>query len=189
MDKHSPVPLHEREKRLESAEGAPSEHHDKLREHHEQREHEPDTRESEKKTAEHDAMEFALSAEDIKHPHHEEAPVERRHGPITKKQLDHEFNQTMKHIQEEMPPAQRAFSKVIHNKAVEKTADALGATFARPNALLAGSIGAFTLTLMIYIFAKTMGYTLSGFEPIAAFITGWLGGFLYDYLRVMVTGK
>ena len=95
----------------------------------------------------------------------------------------------MKYIQDEMPSAQRSFSRIIHNKTVEKTSDLLGATLARPNALLAGSIGAFSLTLAIYIFTKTAGYTLSGFEPIAAFLIGWVLGFLYDYIRVMVTGK
>ena len=88
-----------------------------------------------------------------------------------------------------MPPTSRAFSRVIHNKAVEKTSEAVGATVARPNAILSGAVIAFLLTLAVYIVASRNGYPLSGFESIAAFIIGWAVGNLFDYLRVMITGK
>lgn len=99
------------------------------------------------------------------------------------------YKQTMKHIQDEMPPVSRVFSKVIHNVAVEKTSDAVGKTIARPNAILAGSFTAFVLTLAVYTLARTMGFPLSGFEMIGAFIIGWVLGILYDFFRVMITGK
>lgn len=99
------------------------------------------------------------------------------------------YKKTMKETQEQMKPAQRTFSKVIHNPAVEKTSEAVGSTVARPNAILAGSLTAFLLTLGIYLVAKYYGYPLSGFETIAAFIIGWAVGLLFDYLRVMISGK
>jgi hypothetical protein len=37
--------------------------------------------------------------------------------------------------------------------------------------------------------AKHYGYRLSGFEAIGAFIAGWLVGILYDFFKVMITGK
>jgi len=43
--------------------------------------------------------------------------------------------------------------------------------------------------LIIYLFARHYGYPLSGSETIAAFILGWVMGLLFDYLRVMITGK
>ena len=95
----------------------------------------------------------------------------------------------MKDVQAELTPASRTFSKVIHNKAVEKTSDVVGSTLARPNAILAGAVVAFIATLGVYLIAKNVGYTLSGFETIAAFIVGWVIGIVFDYLRVLVTGK
>ena len=95
----------------------------------------------------------------------------------------------MKQVQSELPAPQRAFSKIIHNPVVEKTSEAVGKTIARPNAILAGSVVAFFAVLAVYLIAKNLGYVLSGFETIAAFIVGWLIGILYDYLRVMITGK
>jgi hypothetical protein len=110
-------------------------------------------------------------------------------GPISKKQKDISYKRTMKEVQAEMSPASRAFSKVIHNKAVEKTSEVIGSTVARPNAVLAGAVFAFILTLAAYVTAKHFGYVLSGFETIGAFIVGWIVGIVYDYLHALVTGK
>jgi hypothetical protein len=121
----------------------------------------------------------------------EAAPVEKRRDTPAKRRADRKasYKKTMKETQAHMKPAERTFSKVIHNPAVEKTSEAVGATVARPNAILAGSLTAFLLTLGIYVFAKHYVYPLIGFETIAAFILGWVIGILFDYLRVMITGK
>jgi len=95
----------------------------------------------------------------------------------------------MKETQAQMSAPARAFSKTIHNPVVERTSEVVGSTVARPNAILAGSLSAFILTLVIYLVAKYYGYPLSGFETIAAFVLGWAIGLLIDYLRVMITGK
>jgi len=113
----------------------------------------------------------------------------KRSGAISKKEKDASFKKHMKQVQAELKPSERAFSKVIHNKAVEKTSEVVGATVARPNAILSGAVVAFFLVLAVYLIAKNLGYVLSGFETIGAFIVGWVIGLLYDYFRVMITGK
>ena len=113
----------------------------------------------------------------------------RRRGAISKNEKKASFQAHMKHVQAEMSPSRRAFSKVIHAPFIEKTSEVVGSTVARPNAILAGSIAAFILVLAVYLIAKNFGYVLSGFETIAAFIVGWVIGMLYDYFRVMITGK
>lgn len=113
----------------------------------------------------------------------------RRHGVVSKKERKASYQKHMKTLQAELPPAQRAFSKVIHNPVVEKTSEVVGATVARPNAILAGALVAFFAVLAVYLVAKHFGYVLSGFETIAAFIVGWILGILYDFFRVMITGK
>jgi len=138
-----------------------------------------------------EALEHAISVEK-KHLSKESgartAPATRR-GAIRKQDLDATYKRTMKQVQSELSPSSRAFSKVIHTKAVEKTSEALESTVARPNAILAGAIGAFVITLAIYLLAKHFGYRLSGSETIAGFIIGWVCGILFDFFRVMVTGK
>jgi hypothetical protein len=110
-------------------------------------------------------------------------------GPVGKKQKAASFKRQMSEVQSQMSPTEKTFSKIIHNKAVEKTSDVVGATIARPNAILAGAVFAFIFTLAVYLIAKNIGYKLSGFETILAFCTGWIVGILYDYLRLIITGK
>lgn len=117
------------------------------------------------------------------------SPAKRRHGVVSKKERDASYKHHMKQLQAELTPAQRTFSKFIHNPVVEKTSDAVGSTIARPNAVLAGAMVAFFLVLGVYVVSKYYGYTLSGFETIGAFIVGWILGILYDFFRVMITGK
>lgn len=99
------------------------------------------------------------------------------------------FSKEMKTVQAEMSAPSRTFSKLIHNQAVEKASDAVGSTVARPNAIVSGAVAAFIFTGALYIWAKYAGYPLSGFESIGAFIVGWLVGIIFDFTRIMVTGK
>lgn len=137
-----------------------------------------------------DAAEKAAELEKAK-PEKQAAKLEKRRDTPAQRRSKAKasYKKTMKETQAHMKPAERSFSKVIHNPAVEKTSEAVGSTVARPNAILAGSISAFLLTLVIYLFARYYGYPLKGSETIAAFIFGWIIGLLFDYLRVMITGK
>lgn len=144
--------------------------------------------------ARHEALEQAVSvergsAEKKKGKEASGAPAKRRHGVVSKKERDASYKHHMKQLQSELKPTQRAFSKFIHNPVVEKTSDAIGSTVARPNAILSGAIVAFFLVLAVYLVSKYYGYTLSGFETIGAFIVGWILGILYDFFKVMITGK
>lgn len=137
------------------------------------------------------ALELAKEKESTKHEQEERAPspAERRRGPISKKERDASFNKTMQEVRSQMSGPSRTFSKLIHNKAVEKTSEVVGGTVARPNALLSGAVFAFLLVLGVYVVAKNFGYPLSGFETIAAFAIGWLLGIAFDFVKIMITGR
>lgn len=107
----------------------------------------------------------------------------------SKRQRKDSYTSTMKQIQSEMSAPARTFSKVLHNKTVERTSDIIGSSAARPNAVLAGSVMATFLTLFVFLVAKQYGYRLSGFETIGTFFLGWMIGLLYDYIRLMFTGR
>jgi hypothetical protein len=139
-----------------------------------------------------EALESAISVERgsaEKKTRSGDAPAPRRRGGISKKEKTASYKKHMKQLQAELPAPQRAFSKVIHSPIVEKSSEFIGATVARPNAILSGAIVAFFLVLVVYVVAKNLGYVLSGFETIGAFIVGWVIGILYDYFKVLVTGK
>ena len=135
-----------------------------------------------------EALETAASIES-KNIEKEQKKSPTGRGSINKRQKEKSFKQTMNQVQKELPPSKRVFSKIIHNNYNEKTSDIIGSTVARPNALFAGAFVAFILTILTYTVAKTMGYALSGFETIGAFIVGWMVGISYDYLKVLITGK
>jgi len=139
-----------------------------------------------------EARERAASAEREKQPAEHDrqpSPAERRVGGPSKAEQKASFKATMTEVQSHMSAPSRTFSKVIHNPTVEKVSEVTGNTIARPNALLSGAIFAFLLTLAVYLVAKNIGYQLSGFESIGAFILGWIIGIVYDFLKVMVTGR
>jgi hypothetical protein len=145
------------------------------------------------KEARHEALKEAVSVErgsaEKKGKEASSSPAKRRHGVVSKKERDASYKHHMKQLQSELKPTQRAFSKFIHNPVIEKTSDVVGNTVARPNAVLSGAIVAFVLVLAVYLISKFYGYTLSGFETIGAFIVGWILGILYDFFKVMITGK
>ena len=145
------------------------------------------------KEARHEALKEAVSVErgsaEKKGKEAASSPAKRRHGVVSKKERDASYKHHMKQLQSELKPSQRAFSKFIHNPVVEKTSDVVGNTIARPNAVLSGAVVAFVLVLAVYLISKFYGYTLSGFETIGAFIVGWILGILYDFFKVMITGK
>ena len=83
----------------------------------------------------------------------------------------------------------RLFSQFIHIRTVYSLSELLGATIARPNAILLGAIVSFLFTLTTYLLAKNYGYTLSGFEAIGAFIVGWAIGILFDICSLLLKRK
>ncbi len=181
---------HNQEINIDSREVA-AEQQEKLRDAIEKTAESPRNAEAKAEEARVEALETAISVErggaEKKKPAENSSPSRR--GPISKKQREASFKKQMKDVQAELPVPSRVFSKVIHNKVVEKTSEVVGGTIARPNAILSGAVCAFVLTLAVYVVAKVVGYRLSGFETIAAFIIGWAVGIIYDYLRAVITGK
>ena len=117
-------------------------------------------------------------------------PSSKQHiKKATKSQKEKEYKKTLETVRKNMTPAERTFSKVIHNPVVEKTSEVAGATVARPAALLAGSLSSLILTAVVYTIAKYYSYRLSGSEWIATFIIGWAIGLIIDWVRVAILGK
>ena len=127
-------------------------------------------------------------AERRQHETREQQRAERQRQTSPAAQQER-FDKTMAAVQYQLSPSSRAFSKVIHNPAIEKASEVTGNTVARPNALLSGAIAAFVLTLAIYLIARFNGYPLSGAESIAAFALGWLCGLAFDFVRMMMLGR
>lgn len=153
------------------------------------RELQPDNKEQLEQQAEL-AQEARVEAEKqalpTEHLRQEEAEAKQNTAVLAAaKSPDKAFKETMDVIQRQMSAPARTFSKIIHAKTVEEVSDWAGNTIARPNAVLSGSICAFVLVLALYVHAKYVGYALSGFETIGAFVVGWIIGLGFDFIRTM----
>lgn len=135
--------------------------------------------------ARHEALEQAEASQTVEteKPAAPETPRQ-----ITKDDRTASYQKTMKKMQSELPPASRAFSKVIHNPAVEKASEAIGNTVARPNLIIAGALGAIA-SVIVYFVARHYGYVLSGSETIILFGCGWVIGAIIEYARVGFLNK
>lgn len=164
-----------------------TDHHERLRRDLDDAEAKHKEKQEKLELAQREAHERADSLKHVAKP--EKPPAQKRSQILTKQQRDASFNRQMNIVYDELRPSERRFSRFIHNRAVESVSNGLGATIARPNALLAGSVCAFLLVTAVYSIAKYYGYQLSGFETIGAFALGWILGIIYDYFKLLVTGK
>lgn len=147
-------------------------------------------RETQKEKAQADVKEALKHAEASEVPSSQEKDQQgTQHYAISEKQKAKAYKQVMSEAQQEMSPAAKAFSKVIHNPAVEATSEVVGKTIARPTSILTGSICAFLVLSGVYLLAKYNGFRLAGSEFILLFIAGWAAGLLIDFFRHMITGK
>jgi hypothetical protein len=133
-----------------------------------------------------EANKEALSGREVSKGEHKNKADTSAAAPSSR---DESYKHTMKRVQSELSGPERAFSKVIHNKTVERISEVVGSTVARPDAILSGSAFACLLVLGLYVTAKYYGFALSGFETIAAFVIGWVLGMTFDFLRALFRRK
>ncbi len=100
-----------------------------------------------------------------------------------------DFDAIVAEATHDMPRYRQLFSAFIHVRAVAWCSDLLGKTIARPNPLLFGAVASFVTTLTLYLMAKNLGYSLSGFEAVGSFVIGWIVGLGYDFLSAIFKKK
>lgn len=118
-----------------------------------------------------------------------ETSHEKTGGVLTTKDKTKIYKDTLAKTQSELKGTSRTFSKIIHNRVVESSSELLSKTVARPTSILYGSILAFAVMLVVYLFAKKNGFELSGSELILLFAAGWILGIIADLLKKMISQK
>lgn len=99
------------------------------------------------------------------------------------------YKKTLKKTQKKLSPPERTLSKVIHNPAVEKTSEIASKTVARPSGILAGGIGAFIGTLIVFYISKRVGFTYNYTLFIIIFVACYFFGILMEFLLQLFTRK
>lgn len=93
---------------------------------------------------------------------------------------EHALNITNKRVQKQLSKPERAFSKLIHQPAVEAVSDAVGATVARPSGLLAGGLMSVIFSLAIFYISRHYGYEYNFMVGLAGLAIGFLTGFIIE---------
>jgi len=86
----------------------------------------------------------------------------------------------LQEVQSNLTGSERAFSKVIHNKAINTASDSLGNTVARPTGLLWGGLFACLASASLYFTAKYVGFQYNYLISLMSFIGGYLIGLLVE---------
>jgi hypothetical protein len=92
------------------------------------------------------------------------------------------YKQGLKRIQQRLSSPNRAFSKVVHNKAVETISNVSATTVARPSGLLGGSICAFLGSLILLYSAKHYGFRYNYLMFAIFFVGGFVVGLVLELL-------
>ena len=106
------------------------------------------------------------------------------HPVIVNAQLkDMAFSRAMTRTRKQLSPFSRTFSKVIHNKTVDRASEAIGKTVARPMSVLWGAIFAFVGSSALLWITRHYGYEYNYLAAILLFIGGAILGITIESVR------
>ena len=90
------------------------------------------------------------------------------------------YKKELQQIQNQLPAHQRAFSKIIHNNAVDKVSTIGGKTVARPSGLLGGSLVSLIGGVIIVWMSNHYGFRYNFFVFIALLALGFVLGVIIE---------
>jgi hypothetical protein len=129
------------------------------------------------------AEQEAISAKEIQGKIAEtEKPKQFDNVYITRATKKAAYKKTLKHVQRQLPKREKAFSKVIHQPAVEKVSNVGAKTVARPSGLLAGGVCALLGSSIILYMAKHYGFRYNFFVFLLFLVGGFFVGLLIEML-------
>lgn len=86
------------------------------------------------------------------------------------------YEQTLKDVQKKLSKPSESFSKIVHNKTIEKISDIGASTIARPSGMLGGSIVAFSGSLVLLYASRSYGFSYNYLLFAVLFVAGYLLG-------------
>ncbi len=117
----------------------------------------------------------------------EHAPTERapqrQHPVLINKQLkDMAYSRTMLRVQKRLSMPTRAFSKLVHSKALDKPSELVGKTVARPSSMLGGAFFAAVGSSLLLWTTKRYGYEYNYLAVVLLFATGMVLGLTIELI-------
>lgn len=131
----------------------------------------------------------AETTEDIKKHHlpkNEKAPDTT--FVIGSELRDRTLHQEIKHIQKQLPPLQKSFSKVVHNPVIDTLSEVSSKTLGRPSGLLSGGAASLIVSSLALFISRYYGYRYNFLVGLLAFVGGFFLGLLIESL-LHLTGR
>lgn len=123
----------------------------------------------------------AISAKEITIGEHRQDSNEPVLG--TQRELKRDaYARSLKKIHSELHPAARAFSKLVHHKAVETASEVSGKTIARPSGILGGGIAAFVGSGLLLYLARYYGFEYNFTTFLLLLSVGFVIGLVVELL-------
>lgn len=141
-----------------------------------EREHTPNVHELEQRAKE--VAESAYGDEHGARAHETESPA--HHVVMTRELKQQAFKRTLTRVRHHLKPAERSFSKFIHQSTVDKVSTVGAQTVARPSGILGGGIFAFVGSAIVLYLARTYGFSYNLFIFIILFVGGFALGTLIE---------
>lgn len=109
------------------------------------------------------------------------APVDDRPQLIDNAIKMFRMRRNLSHVQNKLKPAQKSFSKVIHQPLVRQVSESAAQTVSRPSGLLGGGIVAFIGSGLYLTLAHRVGFTYNYLLFLGFFGSGFLLGVALEY--------
>lgn len=123
----------------------------------------------------------AAEAQKSEHPHVPQTPIDDRPQLIDNAVKMFRMRRNLSHVQNKLKPAQKGFSKVIHQPLVRRVSESASKTVSRPSGMLGGGITAFLGSLLYLILAYRIGFTYNYLLFLGFFVGGFVLGVCLEY--------
>lgn len=99
------------------------------------------------------------------------------------------YKRSLRRIRTSLNPAERTFSKVVHNKAIDSTSNVAAKTVARPSAFLGAGFGALAGSSLLLYMARQYGFTYNYTVFLLTLAVGLVVGLLLELLWRVTFGR
>lgn len=123
----------------------------------------------------------AAEARVAERPQIPQTPVDDRPQLIDNAVKMFRMRSNLSHVQNKLKPAQKSFSKVIHQPLVRRVSESASKTAARPSGMLGGGIVAFLGSLSYLILAYKIGFTYNYLLFLGFFGGGFILGVVLEF--------
>ena len=114
------------------------------------------------------------------HAHHAEKEPSSHPIHAGKREKNIAYDRTLTRIRKKLSVPSRAFSKVVHNKAIDAASEVVGNSVARPSGMLGGAVVAFVGTSALLWITRRLGYEYNYLMVIILFGIGMAAGLAFE---------